>query len=298
MTVPNKVLLRKYLLGNLSEAERDQLEAEYFRNDEAWSILNATEDDLIDSYVHGQLTGDEKKQFERHFLSSSERRDRLRFARLLLDPELRERLSDGSKEIGIYPTPLPKNLTRWKTFSAIGAVFAFALGAVLAFQNARLRSDLSKLQSEQTSLQDQLRKLREQNRGPDASSQRQSIAGILQGSVGPLIAIPLSPGLTRDGQGVEDHSFPLTPTPGTVVLVLKLERDDYTAYDVAVATAEGKEIYRVSGLKSLPFGDRWSVNVSLPSRLFRKGVYIANLCGESTGKKPQVIQAYSFTATK
>ena len=42
-------MLEKYLLGDLPEPERERLEKEYFTNDDAWELLAAIENELIDS---------------------------------------------------------------------------------------------------------------------------------------------------------------------------------------------------------------------------------------------------------
>ncbi|MBO0799877.1 MAG: hypothetical protein J2P31_13745, partial [Blastocatellia bacterium] len=50
-------LIAKYLLGLLSEEEAERLDSFIFEDDEFAYRLQAVEDDLIDSYVKGELTG-------------------------------------------------------------------------------------------------------------------------------------------------------------------------------------------------------------------------------------------------
>jgi anti-sigma factor RsiW len=41
------------------------------------------EDDLIDDYLDGSLSEQESEKFEQHFLATTERREKLRFAKAL-----------------------------------------------------------------------------------------------------------------------------------------------------------------------------------------------------------------------
>jgi tetratricopeptide (TPR) repeat protein len=72
--------LVRYLLGELSGEERDQLEAEYLGNAELHEELVAVEDELIYAYVGGRLSPSQSPSFERFFLQTPERRSRVEFA--------------------------------------------------------------------------------------------------------------------------------------------------------------------------------------------------------------------------
>ena len=73
--------LVRYLLGELSGEERDQLEARYLGNAELHEELVAVEDELIYAYVGGRLSPSQSASFERFFLKTPERRSRVEFAR-------------------------------------------------------------------------------------------------------------------------------------------------------------------------------------------------------------------------
>ena len=69
------------MLGLSSPAECEQIESEYFENDDAFQKMLTAEDDLIDAYASGELAGDERRRFEKSFVSSLRGRDRVQFAR-------------------------------------------------------------------------------------------------------------------------------------------------------------------------------------------------------------------------
>jgi len=69
------------LLGLCSQAERERIESEYFDNQTAFQAMLTAEDDLIDAYARGELTDEERRKFEKHFLTSMRGRERVQFAR-------------------------------------------------------------------------------------------------------------------------------------------------------------------------------------------------------------------------
>src|SRR6516165_6072717 len=79
----DEMLLVKYLLGNLTEEEQVQVEDRAFSDPDYLAALEAAEADLIDNYVRGDLSESERRSFERLFLTSSQRRSKVEFARSL-----------------------------------------------------------------------------------------------------------------------------------------------------------------------------------------------------------------------
>ena len=75
--------LALYLLGEVSDSERELLEAEYFSDDEAFQKMVSAEDDLVDAYARGALSTKDRRLFEKRFLNSADARERLQFARTL-----------------------------------------------------------------------------------------------------------------------------------------------------------------------------------------------------------------------
>ena len=71
----------RYLLGLSTPAEREVIESLYFEDDDAFQKMLTAEDDLIDAYARGELTGEERRRFENSFVSSLRGRDRVQFAR-------------------------------------------------------------------------------------------------------------------------------------------------------------------------------------------------------------------------
>ncbi len=78
-----KAKLVRYLLGQLPEPEQEVLETAVFSDREKFYQLCEIEDQLIDSYVRGPLTGTDRREFERYYLTEPARRERVEFARAM-----------------------------------------------------------------------------------------------------------------------------------------------------------------------------------------------------------------------
>jgi tetratricopeptide (TPR) repeat protein len=73
--------LRRYLLGQLTDDAREEVEKDLLASDEVFEELLVVEDEIIDDYVAGKLAEDEHSAFENHFLATPERQDKLKFGR-------------------------------------------------------------------------------------------------------------------------------------------------------------------------------------------------------------------------
>jgi len=73
--------LRRYLLGQLDDQARGELETELLTNDEVFEELLILEDEITDEFVGGKLAPSDRAAFEEHFLATPERHEGVRFAR-------------------------------------------------------------------------------------------------------------------------------------------------------------------------------------------------------------------------
>ena len=73
--------IRRYLLGELGDGAREELEQELLTNGELFDELLMLEDELVDEYLGGRMSSAERRRFETHFLNTTERDEKLRFGR-------------------------------------------------------------------------------------------------------------------------------------------------------------------------------------------------------------------------
>lgn len=146
--------VRKYLLGELAVDEREQIEERLLTDDTFFNNLTVleeeVEDELIDEYVSGDLTAAERENFERIFLSSPERNDKLNLAR-----DLRERVAVPTaasvSERASWWLSLPAFLrfqNPLTSFSlALMLLLMSACGLWLYFKSNRLETELRQTQA-------------------------------------------------------------------------------------------------------------------------------------------------------
>ena len=85
MLVNEKALeeLRLWLLGLSSEQESRSFEERLITDSELYEEVFIVEEELIDDYIAGRLSADERKAFESYFMNSPERQEQFRIANAL-----------------------------------------------------------------------------------------------------------------------------------------------------------------------------------------------------------------------
>jgi len=144
--------LERYLLGDLPDEEIQQIEARLLEQPALFSRVETIEDDLVDRYVRDELSGEDRRRFEKCLLPSGRIRRRVAFARGLNRlAEERSRDQAGVRrfddpEIGITPFrrahPTRRPLTMRLAWAACLVALIGAGG--LALVNARLQGDLQR----------------------------------------------------------------------------------------------------------------------------------------------------------
>lgn len=124
----NKEQAIGYLFGELGDAERDALEERIFADDEFSLFLGAVEKDLIDDYVRGEMDVDLRQRFERRYLTSESRREKVRLASVLQAEVFNEKIR--TPEIAA-PLAEPKT-SLWTTLADFFRVPNLALAGGLA----------------------------------------------------------------------------------------------------------------------------------------------------------------------
>ena len=82
-TVEFQERIRRYLLGQLSDGASEEFEQQVIMDEDLFEELLVAEDEIIDEYLSEKLDGGERTAFEQHFLATTERQEKLRFARAL-----------------------------------------------------------------------------------------------------------------------------------------------------------------------------------------------------------------------
>jgi hypothetical protein len=121
--------LVEYLLGQMPEKERLELQQRLFRDDELDEELLVTTDDLVCAYLAGELPDEDRSRFEMHFLASPQNREHLGLMKDFLTAV--DRVSEkGVPAVQGRPAAAVQRSRRWVLAAAASIAVALAVGMV------------------------------------------------------------------------------------------------------------------------------------------------------------------------
>jgi hypothetical protein len=320
-------ILTQYLLGSLTEEETERLDELSVADDEIAARLQVIENEMVDAYARGELSGETLERFESFYPASPKRREKVSFARSFLDfagktgtapatdakqvrvPGTRRSSGESSERVSRFRFfVVPRLALQWGFAAA--ALLLLLVGGYLMFENLRLRNQMAQTQAERKELEQSERDLQRQlaeQRSSDAETEkelsrvRERLAQLEQsapdqqnGNGEPrdlkIIAFNLSPQARGIGQ------IPTLAVPkGTdyVALTLELEVDEFPAYQAALKNpATGQIIWRSGKLK--PGGKSKAVRVRLPASLLNAQNYTMELSRISASGVDEIVSSYPF----
>src|SRR5580698_258747 len=159
------VLIRRFLLGDLSEEDRRQIEDKYLAAPERFEEFLTVENDLVDAYVRGELTQDENRKFETGYLGTPERREKVGFARALNTAAAREKEISPVQIDSFWKRlwdalSIHDRVPRWALAASLSGLAA--IGAWLIARDQNLRSGLQLAQVQQAEALHEENALRQQ----------------------------------------------------------------------------------------------------------------------------------------
>jgi hypothetical protein len=324
-------LLKQYLLGDLSSDQQQELEKVLLTDGSALEQLLLAEDELADEYVCGSLSPAEAARFERHFLSTPERQQKLRFARSFRQyvskaapmdrsrPEREER-QQGSFWRRLFSLPTRQSVPAWSLAAAFVCVTLAALWSVIRVRE--VESQLTQVQGQQSLSSNQARDL-EKQLSEERSRQRQLAARLqqeqnertelerqlaaLKGGSGPqsprrpgmgsgtLLSFALTPGLVRDLQGLRKVTIP--PAANWIELELQWPGAEYKGYQATLLDADGRELWSQSTSKTQAGAKNEKIVLALPTQLLPPGDYSLKLMARGAGSELEDAGRYYFRVT-
>ena len=299
----DEMLLVRYLLGELTEEEQVRVEDRAFESRDYLGALDAAEADLIDAYVRGELTHEQRRAFEPRFLVSPQRRSKVEFAKALAQ------VSDEAKAAKI-PAMQPRQ--GWSALLALfrgwspALQFAAGMAALLCVaggiwvmsQNAAMRAQMAAVDSQQQQLRLQIEQ--ERKRADTLAAQipkQQPSASPPAPSVPSVALLVLSPGLSRGDNRVE--RLVVSPAMQIAHIDVQLEaRDDYPSFKAELRTRGGQEILTRSSLTRHRAGAAYAISLDVPATALTAGEYELALKGIAAGGPAEDIGFYYFRVQK
>lgn len=320
-------VITQYLLGTLPEVETERLDELSVTSQEFAESLSATENDLIDSYVQGELSGTLLAQFESHYLASQGRRARVEFAQAFQVFARKHTVFDDSSIRGQADLYRKRKRGRLSTLSifggqypalqwglAVAALVLIAAGTFLLLQNARLRQQMSIEQAHREELQQremQLQNELDQQRASNTATERElaqvreerarleedlNESGKLPISGTAIASFVLTPQMRGVGQA---QSVSIPVNTGRVTMRLNLEPNDYQTFAVVlVDQSNTRELWHSGQLKASAKSDDRTLNVSFSAGLLKPQGYALQVSGISKNGQSEVLSNYPFKVVK
>ena len=258
-------MARRYLLGELTEAEQAAHEEAYFNDPRLFDEVAAEENALIDEYVRGRLAPELRQRFESAYMSRPERRARVEFAEALLtrvdappSPEVPQPRHAGWLT-GWLPRP-------WLAAAAVATAVVIGITAWIVMQSTRRGTESQQTQAS--------------NLSPSAPPEAPSGPATPTFS---LVTLSLTVGAGQRSSALSAPTVLEIPaSTDTVRLALTMRERDYGRYRVVVRAIGGEDILQRGDLRpSLePSGPAFTIDV--PAAAFTSGDYLLTLQGVLT----------------
>ncbi|MFN7929796.1 MAG: hypothetical protein U0Y68_17995 [Blastocatellia bacterium] len=292
--VAQKNLVRRYLLGDLPEREQLQLEQAYFANSEMFEQVWDWENELVDSYVRGQLPKQERDLFERHYLTTLKHQQRVAVARNLVqaaDATLpREAITDAAPSwwtnlLAFFSGPQ-------LAWGGALALLLLTLGGWWYFRPSAAEQIAQKTPSVQPSASDSPILAIPAPATSPVASPAPSVSPAAQPAVPAVLAFTLGGALRKAGD-----VQPIVILHGTkqVRLQIPLDGEDYPNYQIKLRSAGGASVLNQNLLRPAP--NKKVVAVLLPANKLSPGDYVLTLSGVTSANETEELQQHLFRVT-
>ena len=320
-------LIVQYLLGSLSEEETERLDELAIVDDEFAVRLQLVENDLVDAYVRGDLSGETLERFTSFYLSSPKRREKVGFSQafqrvpdqdvITEQAEIRPRKPYEEESIS-RPGWLRGLFSTWRpalVWGIASIALLLVIGA-LVVQNRRLQNQIAQTQSEQAAIQQRERELQTDldaqrsaasEREREMDSLRDKIARLDQprssessGGQSPenLVVVPVD--LAPQTRGIS--RLPTVSIPAAadlVIMQLELETGDYPVYRAELKPLSGGQVIWSGGrLRPRAKESGRVVVVNLRPRLLKSQRYVLEVSGISSSGSAEIVGSYPFEVRK
>jgi anti-sigma factor RsiW len=315
-----KELAVQYLLGTLSDEESAQMEERYFSDDAKFEDFEIAEEELIDRYVRGELSEFERNQLERTIAASPRLKERVQFARVWKD-KLAASTGQATVSSRIEsPKVEPPRTTWWSSLFGVSAEsraprLALAFGMVLllvggtafvfswmkgreearqlAAQQAEQRQrEIDKQASASSSPADQLATQSPQP-SPNVNATVPGQTQNQNSSISkPFVAVTLSPGVTRSVGASNDVR--LVPGIKEVRFTLNLRDENYVAYRAGIYPVGRPNIFSSGFVTPRRLRSGAILTINVPAKQLSPGDYGIGLEGRTSSGTVEPVDDYSF----
>lgn len=292
---------KRFFLGQMAESEREAFETAFIADGDAFDLVRVSEDELVEDYVRGILSREDRRSFEIAYLTNAKNRNKVEFTRTLIAKVKTPAVAPESRSL----------MERISTFFvqhklALGSAFGILLilGAVWMFLPTRSVHEIAKnlppvnaelsvekppvVVDDQNNTNSDIAKPtptpspKETNRQIEKDPETPSRTPVLALFAGTLRSGGNMPTLTLD-DGVRNAN-----------LSLNLESRDYDRYRAEIVDPDGNVLLRSGNLK--PNGKK--VGLTIATAKLRTGEYSVRLSGVTKENVTESAADFSFRVTR
>jgi len=290
--------LVRYLLDELDAADAERFDELSVVDDEFAARLRTVEDDLVDAYASGNLTGERRARFEAVYLASPRRREKVAFAVRLLQA-VGGTPADGGSGEKVESTERARTGSAWLPAAlATAAVLCVAMLALL-MRDARLRTSLREADRRATaseqrveSLAGQLAAEQKANAGSAAELARAKTA-----RAEPAFALVLLPQTRSVGPvpvvAVHDGAKMLP-------LALRIDSPPRSQFDASLRDpATNRAIWRGPAAPAAEVSDASPIiTIEIPAALLKSQHYVVDVFAPDPGRGSHFAGSYAFEVVR
>jgi len=291
----------------LPTEERDRIERRYFADEGGFEELGMAENELVDSYVRGELSEEEQRHFRLQYLSSPDRRAKVDFARSLSEAAIS---ASPHTIVRSRPTWLHRLLASAETsrlprfaLACTGLGIACVLLTFLVIQNRGLRQQLQRqgtenvrLRENQETLERQLASTKGAPSQTGTNERPEEQARVEQPSLPGTSLILRS--ILRGGTSAESVlSLPIRTKSINLRLVLEKDQRASGSLVAEIQQVGGHELPVTIGSPGISHEDGGnSVLIDVPAKSIHEGYYIVTLYALGPDSIRNEVGEFSFRA--
>ncbi|HEY3571971.1 MAG TPA: hypothetical protein VGP73_28835 [Thermoanaerobaculia bacterium] len=274
-------LLRSYLLGELNPDAADDLERRLLTEDGLFELSEAIEADLLAEYAQGLLAPAERERVQRRLASSPQGRERLLLAHSL------SRLAAGEPKAEVLPfvphaaTPSRRPMLRWAALAA-GLLAAAGLAWLTLEQPRAYR--VAREQERPAPVIAAVPRAHEVPKPPAPSTTPPPAPAPAPEPVKVVFQLALTS--LRGAESAEKLRVPAGA--GTVELQISVEgMEDLASFHLTVRNRKAETVWEGTGLKPKNLQGVHALVVDLPAERLPAGIYEIQAQGLSPGSEPE-----------
>jgi hypothetical protein len=269
-------LLREFLLGKLTDEDRERIESLFLTDPQTRERVLALEQDLVDDYLEDGLSDGDKERFVSRYAQTDEQRRKLRITGAIRNWAVKEARATQTTTL---PISLWSRFWTWLRFkprffipiavtTVVAAVFAIVWlnGRIEQRRHFAIEQELAQLNSP-ASLREVL---------PNTISFNLRSVSLRGAETQAELHIP------ADGRFVELH-------------LAWIQSERYSTYQAEVRRLRDRESFKIPNLQAQNDG---SIRLRLPAQMLTPGNYQINLTGVAANGTLSFSEEYSFVVTK